>query len=63
MDQKKVQGHREVPWPVGTLEVSSSPIGKFVLIAPVDFQSIGGGPTMVSFQQKDEKILNLLEIW
>ena len=44
--REKVQGHREVLWPAGTLSVSSgnfsdSPI--FFPIAPVDFQSIGGG--------------------
>ena len=44
--REKVQGHREVLWPAGTLSVtwgnfSDSEI--FFPIAPVDFQSIGGG--------------------
>jgi hypothetical protein len=29
----------------------------------MSFSSLSAPPTMVSFQQKDEKILNLLEIW
>jgi hypothetical protein len=44
--REKVQGHREVLWPAGTLSVASgnfSDSSIFFSIAPVDFQSIGGG--------------------
>ncbi len=42
--REKVQGHREVPWPAGTLSGQRAiPIGILFPIAPVDFQSIGGG--------------------
>jgi hypothetical protein len=43
---EKVQGHREVLWPAGTLSVSSGNFSDSSIvfpIAPVDFQSIGGG--------------------
>ncbi len=44
--REKVQGLREVLWPAGTLSVTSgnfSDSSIFFPIAPVDFQSIGGG--------------------
>jgi hypothetical protein len=44
--REKAQGHREVQWPAGTLEVTLgnfSDSSIFFPIAPVDFQSIGGG--------------------
>ena len=44
--REKVQGHREVEWPAGTLSVTLGNFSDFSIffpIAPVDFQSIGGG--------------------
>jgi hypothetical protein len=41
--REKVQGHREVSWPAGTPTVFSVTRQYFFPIAPVDFQSIGGG--------------------
>ncbi len=48
---EKAQGHREVPWPAGTLSVSASLSGKFFPIAPLDFQSIGGGGRVEIFSE------------